>query len=208
MKKLILLFLVLLCGCTQPVKKIGEIGTPVEMTTNQIKKFNEYSERFTEYSIKYCLYGDNFLKFSDSIQKCDYKDEKYYISDPIPYYSVQFGGGQVEYEKDGDRFFIYRDDEIVYISYADYVGKELVGEEKDMINQLFNEKNNLMIIKRGDYSEYIVSDTSYYERIINDNMYEKTDEKWAMNLIEQARELRQYSFVKHELVFDESKYIK
>ena len=208
MKKLILLLFILLCACSQSTTKVGEIGTPVEMTTNQTKKFNEYSERFTEYSIKYCLYDDNLLKFDDSIKKCDYKDEKYYISDPIPYYSVQFGGGQVEYEKDGDRFFIYRNDEIVYISYADYVGKELVGEEKKIINQLFNEKNNLMIIKRGNYSEYIISDTTYYERIINHNTYVSTDEKWALNLNNQARELRQYSFVKHELVFDESKYIK
>ncbi len=206
MKKIVLLMCLLLCACAPSPSKIGEIGKPVEMTDNQIKKFNEYSNRFTEYSIKYCLFGDNFLKFDDSIQRCDYKDVKYYISDPIPYYSVQFGGGQVEYEKDGDRFFIYRGDEIVYISYADYVGKVLEGEEKVIINQLFNEKNNLMIIERKNYSEFIASDTTYYERIINDELFEEVDEKWKMNLINKARELRQYSFVKHELVFDESKF--
>ena len=211
MKRIIFLLCILLCACspTQPIEKIGKIGVPVEMSRTEQKKFEEYSNRFVEYSIKYCLYDDNLLKLDENT-KCDYKNGvDYYISDPLPYFDlVNFSG--VEYNENGARFLIFREDEIIYLPFADLVGRNLVGDEKKIINDLYHSKDNLLIINRN-YSDFLVSENEYYEILLKydyADIYEESDEKWALKRINQARQLRQFSFYKHKLVFDESKYIE
>lgn len=203
MKKIFLVLCLFISACSKPVEKIGEIGVPAELSTYQKNIMDKYVQIFVEHSIKYCLYGENFLKFdSNIIQRCDYKDVDYYVSDPIPYYRTE-KLGKLVYSDQSNRFLIFREDEIVYlpfdISYP--VGRHLTNYEKDLFNKVWNQGDNIAM-----FLSLIVTDTTY-NQFHEDGTY-WPDDVWLEDALKQVRSERQYSFYKYKIEFDESKYVQ
>lgn len=205
MIKLILILCLFISSCSsKSVEKIGEIGVPAELSVYQKNIINKYLERFVEYSIKYCLYGDNFLKFDPNIiQRCDYREVNYYISDPIIYYRTE-ELGKLVYSDRSTITFVFREDEIVYLPYSDHnhpVGRHLTEYEKVLYNKVFNKKDNLAM-----FLGLLVTDTTCDQ--FDEIGSSWPDDVWLEDALKQVRSERQYSFYKHKIEFDESKYIE
>ncbi len=204
MKKLILILCLFLGACSsKQVEKIGEIGVPAELSTHQKNKMDKHIKIFEEYSIRYCLYGENFLKFdSNIIQRCDYREVNYYITDPFIYYRAE-KLGKLVYSDQSDRFLIFREDEIVYVPVeVGYpVGRHLTDYEKVLYNKVWNQGDNIAM-----FLQLIVTDTTCDH--LDEDGSAWPDDVWLEDALKQVRSERQYSFYKHKIEFNESKYLE